>query len=265
MKFKPLTLEKVDKKANDLIIQHFKEDFNCKPGQFCFLWIPGQMEKPFAAAITSPATFAIRVMGPFTTKLSELIPGDKIMIRGPYGNGFTVKDDKSLHYHLIGGGTGIAPLLLLANELSKKGIPKDQIHVFLGGRNLDQIYFVDEFDKVAHTHISTDDGSLGFKGFVTELLKDELEKNKERKTYSYICGPEIMMKKAFDIAIEYPHEEVECSIEKYMKCGVGICGICSMDGMRTCVDGTVFGEKFLSQSRCFGKSHRKKTGEIEYF
>ena len=74
-----------------------------------------------------------------------------------------------------------------------------------------------------------------------------------------------MMKKAFDIAKEYPHEEIEASIERYMKCGVGICGICSMDGMRTCVDGTVFNKEFLEKSKCFGVCHRKKTGEIEKY
>jgi dihydroorotate dehydrogenase electron transfer subunit len=72
-----------------------------------------------------------------------------------------------------------------------------------------------------------------------------------------------MMKAAFDIVKEYPHKEIEASMERYMKCGVGICGICSMDGMRTCVDGTIFKKDFLERSKFFGKLHRKKTGELE--
>jgi dihydroorotate dehydrogenase (NAD+) catalytic subunit len=263
MKFSELTLEKVDKKANDLVLHHYKEKITARPGQFFFLWKPGGMEKPFAAATIDPVSFAIRVMGEFTTAMSEMIPGDKIMIRGPYGNGYTVMEDKTLQYHLIGGGTGIAPLYHLALELNRKGIPKENIHVFLGGRNADQIYLVEEFGKIAHTHISTDDGSLGFKGFVTQALEDYLQNNKEKTSYNYICGPEKMMKAAFDIVKEYPHKEIEASMERYMKCGVGICGICSMDGMRTCVDGTIFKKDFLERSKFFGKLHRKKTGELE--
>ena len=263
MKFSQLTLDKVEKRADDLVLHHYKENIQARPGQFFFLWIPGGMEKPFAAATVDPISFAIRVMGPFTTAMSQLIPGGNVMIRGPYGNGYTVMDDKTLQYHLIGGGTGIAPLYHLAMELSKKGIPKENIHVFLGGRNADQIYLVDEFDKIAHTHISTDDGSVGFKGFVTQALEEYLKNNKEKTSYNYICGPEKMMKAAFDIAKEYPHKEIEASMERYMKCGVGICGVCAMDGARTCVDGTIFKKDFLERSKFFGKLHRKKTGELE--
>ncbi|MDP7457136.1 MAG: dihydroorotate dehydrogenase electron transfer subunit, partial [Candidatus Woesearchaeota archaeon] len=265
MQFSELTINKVDRLAEDLIIQHFDQSIECKPGQFYFLWIPGYMEKPLAPAITHPATFAVRVIGPFTTKLSEMNPGEKIMIRGPYGNGFTIMDKKMLHYNLIGGGTGIAPLIYLAEELAKKGISKEHIHVFLGGRSANQIYFSEKFNRIADVHVSTDDGSLGYKGFVTDMLEQYLKKHLDRRAYNYICGPEIMMKKAFDIAKEYPHEEIEASIERYMKCGVGICGICSMDGMRTCVDGTVFNKEFLEKSKCFGVCHRKKTGEIEKY
>tara|TARA_Y100000310_G_C20699965_1_gene828824 strand:- start:1315 stop:3000 length:1686 start_codon:yes stop_codon:yes gene_type:complete len=263
MQFEELTLKETKTLADDLIIQTFDKPIKNTPGQFNFLWIPGLMEKPFSPATINPASFAIRVIGPFTQGLKSLKPGDKVMIRGPYGNGFTVKDDKSLHYCLIGGGTGIAPLYYLTQELSKN-IPKEQIHVFLGGRSKNQIYLTTEFKAIANVYISTDDGSEGFKGFVTQLFEDFI-KNNNHKFYHYICGPEIMMKKTFDIAKQSNFEDIEASMERYMKCGVGICGICSMDGSRTCVDGTVYKEKFLSNSKCFGISHRKKTGELEKY
>ncbi len=263
MKFREFRVEKVESLADDLVMLHLDRNISSSPGQFHFIWLPGSEEKPFSPAKIEPACFVIRIIGPFTKKLAALKQGSTVMIRGPYGNGFTVTGKKELNYCIVGGGTGIAPLLHLASSLSKKGVPKTNIHVFLGGRTKHHVYFIDDFLKLASIHISTDDGSMGAKGFVTQIFEEYLNQHSSQKNYVYICGPEKMMKRAFDMAKAYPHEEIECSIERYMKCGVGICGICSMDGLRTCVDGNIFNEKFLAKSKCFGISRRKKTGEIE--
>jgi len=76
------------------------------------------------------------------------------------------------------------------------------------------------------------------------------------------CGPEPMMKAAVDVQLPYS-DNIECSVERYMKCGVGICGVCSCDGYRTCVDGPVFPYRsFLKSSEMFGRVHRAKNTKI---
>ena len=260
MKYRKVTLANSSACGGGLKILTFKEKVKAEPGQFMEVWLPGIAEKPYAQAMEDPFTLVIREIGPHTKALGALRSGDCAYMRGPYGKPFCVPANQSLRYVAVGGGTGIAPLLLLARKLSEN--KNKDIHIFLGGRTKDQIYFLKEFEKYATVHTATEDGSLGYKGFITGALSEFLAKNSQNEYYFYNCGPELMMKAAFEIQKKVKHKEIECSIERYMKCGVGICGICSCDGLRTCVDGPVLDEKTLSSSKHFGKFHRKKTGEL---
>ena len=263
MQFKKFHVARVDRPAADLAILWTEENFQCEPGQFVFVWLPGDMEKPFAPAFDTPNALVARAVGPFTKALCKLEPGDAFYMRGPYGTQFDPLPDPAPDaYCLVGGGTGIAPLLLLAKRLSDHA-PADRIHVFLGGRSANQIYFQEEFQQYAMLHIATDDGSAGFHGFVTQLLEKFLESRSEQTCQFYNCGPERMEKPAFEIQRRHPHTGIQTSVERYMKCGVGICGICAMDGLRTCVDGPVLSEAFIQCSNQFGRTHRTKTGELE--
>ena len=151
---------------------------------------------------------------------------------------------------------------MLARQLSHHS-PAPRIHAFLGGRNARQVYFEEEFRRYATLHVATEDGTQGFKGLVTELLGEFLEGNSESVHQFYNCGPERMEKAAFEIQRAFPRTGIQTSIERYMKCGVGICGVCSLDGRRTCVDGPIFEEPVLVESEQFGRWHRAKTGELE--
>jgi dihydroorotate dehydrogenase (NAD+) catalytic subunit len=265
MKFRRFRVAKTLQPASDLKVFWTEESFSLVPGQFTFVWLPGNREKPFAPAFDDPCALVVRKVGPFTTDLFKLGTGDVFYMRGPYGVGFDIAPDpKPDAYCLVGGGTGIAPLLLLAKRLSAHS-PADRIHVFLGGRTSQQVYFLDEFRQFSTLHISTDDGSLGFKGFVTEVLEQFLNEHLSQTWQFYNCGPERMEKAAFAIQRRFRRTGIQTSVERYMKCGVGICGICAMDGLRTCVDGPVLDERALAESRHFGCCRRTKTGSLEPF
>jgi dihydroorotate dehydrogenase electron transfer subunit len=81
----------------------------------------------------------------------------------------------------------------------------------------------------------------------------------------YNCGPELMERAAFTLEQRFPRTGIETSVERYMKCGIGVCGVCALDGWRTCVDGPVLDEKRLAESRHFGCCHRTKSGHLEAF
>jgi len=265
MRFRPFRIARTVQPASDLKIFWTEEPFSCVPGQFTFVWLPGNMEKPFAPAFDEPCALAVRAVGPFTRALFELSAGGLFYMRGPYGLGFDSNPEPKPDAHcLVGGGTGIAPLLLLAKRLSRHS-PASKIHVFLGGRTADQVYFQEEFQQYATLHVATDDGSLGFRGFVTQLLEEYLSENPAQTCQFYNCGPERMERAAFDIERKSPRTGIQTSVERYMKCGVGICGICAMDGLRTCVDGPVLDEASLLESRQFGCCRRTKMGQLEPF
>lgn len=251
--FKVTKIEEVD---HDLRIFHFDKPIpDAKPGNFVFCWIQGIAEKPFSIAYNNPLMLVIRAVGPFTKKMFEFKIGDTLKVRGPYGKHYDTEKMKDAV--LVGGGTGIAPIYFLAKSLAEKN--QKPSGVFIGGRHASQIILEKEFRKICQTFVSTDDGSAGFKGFVTELLKSELEKGLEIKSFS-AAGPEIMMLKSGEIAKKYiPEEMIFMSIERYYKCGVGICGVCECDGLRSCIDGPIMTLPQIKND--FGHYHRDKTGK----
>ena len=107
--------------------------------------------------------------------------------------------------------------------------------------------------------LCTDDGSHGTKGFTTGLLGELLKNKKNKIKIVYTCGPEVMMKKVFDICNEHK-VECEASLERMMKCGYGICGACMCSDKIVCIDGPVFNSEQLSKLGEFGKFARIKTG-----
>ncbi len=251
MGYEPFKVKKIKKVYKDLKIFYFDKGIDAKPGQFVFTWIPEHHEKPFSIAYNDPLVLAVRKVGSHTSKIFDLKKGSEVMVRGPYGNGIEL--DKDAEIYLVGGGTGAAPLYFLAKQLKKPVI-------FLGGKNKKQLLFEKEFKKLGKLVVATDDGSKGFHGFVTEALEDYLKKNKVGDAYFFNCGPEIMMKKAFDIEKRHTSlEKVYASVERYCACGVGMCGKCAIDGKRLCVDGPVFEGVNLEASEDFGSFKRDKT------
>jgi len=125
-----------------------------------------------------------------------------------------------------------------------------------GARSKNHLIYLKRF-KSKNMLIATDDGSYGIEGFTTEILEQELKKNKINIVYT--CGPEIMIKKVFDICRTH-NVECEASLERMMKCGFGICGACMIDDQIVCIDGPIFKTKLLSKMSEFGKFARLKTG-----
>jgi dihydroorotate dehydrogenase electron transfer subunit len=224
------------------------------PGQFAMLWVPGIGEIPlsFADAERRCITFIIARVGKVTAHLHNLSPESQVFIRGPYGNGFTLcRDQRCL---LIGGGYGLAPLYLLAKVLASTGC---NVSVLLGFRS--EVFFVEQFGEVARVSLTTEDGSVGYKGVVTDLMAKELEEKKYEMVY--VCGKEAMMAKVIRECARL-NIPVEASLERLVRCGLGICGSCALDptGLRVCRDGPVFSGEVLAGVTDFGKYWRDNTG-----
>ncbi len=224
------------------------EKIDFKPGQFAMLWLPGVDEKPFS--FMDKDKFTIARVGDFTNKMFKLKEGDKIGIRGPYGSYFKPYGEKIL---AVAGGVGAVPIMSFVREY------KDlDITVILGARTEKELLFREEFNKYCNLEVCTDDGSCGYKGFTTDKLKEILKKDK----YDLIitCGPEIMMKKVFDISNKH-NIPIQASLERYMKCAIGICGICCIGEFTVCKDGPVFTGEQLKLLEEFGNYKRDASGK----
>ena len=119
-------------------------------------------------------------------------------------------------------------------------------------------------NKLFKILISTEDGFFGKRGFPTDILKEVLSEGYYNFDMIYTCGPELMMKKIFDIAIE-KKIPIQASLERYMKCGIGICSSCCINDMLVCYDGTIFNNEQLQNFSEFGYSYRDKSGRLQKY
>ncbi|MFA6531229.1 MAG: dihydroorotate dehydrogenase electron transfer subunit [Candidatus Micrarchaeia archaeon] len=227
-----------------------------KPGQFVMVWVPGVGERPFSLLNANPVSLTIANVGRVSDAIHKLKVGDKLTFRGPLGNGFELETGKKAKkILLVGGGYGVVPLYWLASEAKNKKI---SVTMVVGARNEKDIIFTEKFKRAgANVVVATDDGTLGFKGNAVEAAKKE---GMEKFDCVCSCGPEKMM---YYLALACKEAKVPCqlSLERHMKCGLGICGSCDLNGFSVCRDGPVFeGEKALSFSE-FGKSKRDATGK----
>lgn len=231
----------------------FKYPGKAIPGQFYMIWIPGVDEIPMSISHISEKTKGItfRVVGDATQKLYEKKTGDKIGIRGPFGNGFKITGKKIL---FVGGGTGIAMLLPAIQQAREKNIGTT---VVLGVKNKEELFFEKTIQKNCNKlYITTDDGTCGEKGFCTDIVEKLLKTEKFDNIYT--CGPEVMMKNLLKIT---GNIMVYASLERYIKCAAGICGQCCIgEGLRVCKDGPIFDSKTLNKVEDFGKYKRGSSG-----
>jgi dihydroorotate dehydrogenase electron transfer subunit len=238
----------------------FDFDFPGKPGQFVMVWIPGFDEKPFGIIKKDKKEFLISVaaVGAATKAMHDMKEGDLLGFRGPYGSFFT-PPESSNSIALVAGGYGMVPLSYLAHESRKQNV---NVHLFLGARNKQELLFKKWMEEIGvHIHASTDDGSEGYKGFNTDLFAQKV--NEINPDFVYTVGPEIMELKIAKICYE-KNIPFEISLERYMKCGFGICGQCSVDptGWRMCVEGPVINGEKLKQITEFGNYHRSASGVV---
>jgi dihydroorotate dehydrogenase electron transfer subunit len=226
---------------------------NAEPGQFVMLWLPGVDEKPFAVVRPDPLTVTVARVGAFSTALHGQAVGDRVGWRGPYGRGFALDPEgPSL---LVGGGYGVAPLYFLATEAVARGIPTV---VVIGARTGLDLPYGERFEALGvEVLIATDDGSAGQRGTVCDVVSGIVADHGGLAMYA--CGPESMLVALHRLCIEHGIPG-QFSLERYMKCGFGICGQCAMDDLLVCQDGPVFTVKQLSELRDFGRIRRSATG-----
>ena len=221
------------------------------PGQFVEVRVDGSattfLRRPisinFVDRQQNELWLMVAMVGDGTRRLGELKAGDKLNCVLPLGNGFMLQSDGiALHKALlVGGGVGVAPLLYLGAQMKVQGMEPTFL---LGARTASDLLMMDEFKKYGRVCVTTEDGSEGEKGFVTNhsLLQQE------RFDMIYTCGPTPMMKAVARYAKE---KDIECeaSLENLMACGLGACLCCvekTVDGnLCVCKDGPVFNIKKL--------------------
>lgn len=163
-------------------------------------------------------TLLVQRVGEGTNKISDIEIGDTLNMIYPLGNGFTIPENNEGNVILVGGGIGIAPLYYLGKMLKEKGI---EPQFLLGGRSKSDLIMLEEFESVGKVYITTNDGSLGEAGFVTQ---HSIWKEKQFDMI-YTCGPKPMMMAVTKIARE---NKIDCevSLENLMACGLGACLCC---------------------------------------
>jgi dihydroorotate dehydrogenase electron transfer subunit len=217
------------------------------------VWVPGVDEFPMSVSY-SGKDFGItyQILGEGTKALSRIKAGDKIGIRGPYGNGFSFKGRKVL---VVGGGVGMAPIAPLIDIAVRK---KAKVDLVLGARSSMDLIFEKRASRAgAKVHVSTDDGSKGFKGFASDLAADLMEDYKPDQLY--VCGPEKMIAKLAVLASK-KNIPMQASLERHMKCGIGVCDSCAIDGVHVCKEGPVFSLDDLCRFEDLGKTKLDPAG-----
>ena len=220
-----------------------------KPGQFVNIEIKDSNEiflrRPFSVfevdCAQNTLSLIVKILGRGSKKLTEIEKGDSISLIYPLGKSFSLpdKNDKVL---LIGGGSGVAPMLFLAKEV---GLNCKRVDILLGAKAKEDHINVSKYSKFGNFFYTTEDGSYGEKGFVTH---HSIFKNISDYTKIYACGPEAMMKAVASIAKE-AGIFCEVSLENLMACGFGVCLCCieptQKGNLCVCTEGPVFNIKEL--------------------
>lgn len=214
------------------------EDALCakaEPGQFLMLWIPGVDEIPLSimSAGENLVSVSVKAVGEGTRALNRMRRSELVGVRGPFGNFFTESQGRVI---LVGGGTGVVPLLFLAKRLVAKA---KRLTFVVGAKTRSELLFLRQIEGLcAESSVAaTEDGSYGLECLATQPLERLLQE--ERFDMVYACGPEPMMRRVFDLAEEYD-VPLEASLERLMRCGIGLCGSCMIGKYRVCRDGPVF-------------------------
>lgn len=235
-----------------------KQCARARPGQFLMLWIPGTDEIPLSIMSASEdgiVTAVVKKVGEATQAMHNMKTGETIGVRGPFGNNFTLRRRNVM---IVGGGTGIAPLLFLTKKLVSSN---SSLTFVIGAKSRSELLYIDELKKLCNDEnviATTEDGSYGLNCLATEPVEKLMIKKEFDMVYT--CGPERMMRKVFDLA-EMRGVAIEASLERLMRCAIGLCGSCVIGKYRVCRDGPVFEAERLRQVKAeFGFSRRDFDG-----
>ena len=214
------------------------------PGQFAQLQIEGSKQTFLRRPISihnvdrkqNEVWFLVQTIGDGTRQLAKMQPGDTLNVILPLGNGFTMPTDPSSRVLLAGGGVGVAPLLYMGAVMREKGIEPTFL---LGARSAGDLLQLDKFKALGRVFVTTEDGSMGEKGFVTQHSLLQQEKFDQIS----VCGPKPMMVAVARYA-KSADTSCEVSLENMMACGLGACLCCVEDtetgNVCVCKEGPVF-------------------------
>jgi len=232
---------------------------NAKPGQFVMIWIPNVDEVPMSLSALRPdesnAAVTVENVGEATKALHGMKVGDIIGLRGPFGNSYTTS--KRHNVMVVGGGTGLASLAPLTEKLLQEKI---RITLMIGAKTRGDLLFLDRLNQLVskvngRVIATTEDGSYGLEGLVTTHAEKVLSRGKKFDMI-YSCGPEQMMYKMFQLS-EKLRAPFQASLERFMRCAIGICGTCVIGKYRVCRDGPIFsGQQLREVKEEFGHFRR---------
>nr|MDO8098358.1 dihydroorotate dehydrogenase electron transfer subunit [Candidatus Njordarchaeota archaeon] len=220
---------------------------NAQPGQFLMIWIPGIDEVPMSVSNIEgedEVWITVKNVGEATSAIHKITHHGLLGLRGPYGTSFAGQGRNVL---IVAGGIGAAPLLFLTKRLMDRN---RRITAVLGARSAEKLALHRNFEELlggsknCNAILATDDGSSGIKGCASDIARDLIKKEDFDRIYT--CGPEPMIQKI----VTYAHRkavEVEASLERYMRCGIGLCGSCYIGTCLVCKDGPVFAGGKLKQ------------------
>mgnify|MGYP001036733828 CR=1 FL=1 len=232
-----------------------------KPGQFAMIWIPDVDEIPMTLSYLTGKGYCgitVRMVGEATQALHLAKVGDRLGVRGPYGNGFSVSEGgRAL---VVGGGTGIACVSPLIEQIARKC---DELAIVIGAKTGSELVFLERIKKATakgKTRLlsATDDGTYGTKALASDVAIALMDNTKFDAAYA--CGPEAMMKKVAEKSLS-KGIPLQASLERLMKCGIGICGSCVIGEYRVCKDGPVFDGETLKTLPEFGATRRDASGK----
>jgi dihydroorotate dehydrogenase electron transfer subunit len=216
-------------------------NLDAESGQFVMAWLPGVGERPFSIASLEPLCLLVVDVGPFSHAMHQLKPGDRLWIKGPLGHGFSLIGETAI---LVGGGYGAAPLWSLAQNARSQAM---DVCVCLGARNQADLLLCKAFKEIGcDLYLTTEDGSSGEQGLVTEVVEKLLKSNPVDGIYA--CGPTGMLTALASLA-KKNNVPYQLSWEALMRCGMGLCGSCEVPqtcdpalpaGWLACFDGPVF-------------------------
>ncbi|MFP4081188.1 MAG: FAD/NAD(P)-binding protein [Candidatus Aminicenantes bacterium] len=225
-------------------------EFTFRCGQCAMLSVFGKGESMISIS-SSPLVkdylqFSILKMGRVTSALHEMVEGDIIGIRGPYGSGFPLQEWKGKNLIFIGGGIGLAPIWsVLQTAINKKDEYGDLV-LFYGSRTSKDLVFRDEVEELKNkmdVYLSVDVEEPGWEEFVGFVPQNVTQKKPSpENAIAVTCGPPIMIKFVIQGLKElgFDDEQIYTTVENKMKCGIGKCGRCNIGMHYVCKDGPVY-------------------------
>lgn len=235
------------------IDQQFNDSFSYEPGQFMMLSVPHCGEAPISISSTPAKTgtihLSIRAAGKLTNAMHKMNPGDTVGLRGPYGRPFPMDDLVGHDLLFVAGGIGLAPLRsVISTCLAESRFAKNRIIILYGSRTPSDIAFKADIDSwqnapLIDCHLTVDLAEPGWDGdigVVTSLL-DRVDLNPAHSK-ALICGPAMMIKAVIAKlkGSDYQNKDIITTLERHMKCGVGLCRHCHMGSTLVCTHGPVF-------------------------